>query len=146
MSAREPVARFRVATTATGRRRQVHVHVYRDRGTLARRHCAARGRPYDPDVHGGVTITGGWHWPHPDPQPPIVMRLWTGQLTTRTIAHEALHAAALLHMMDVMPGWDSRQRALLIGDNEPLAYAVGDITADVVTNLYRLRLLPGGDA
>jgi hypothetical protein len=70
------------------------------------------------------------------------MRLWTGQLTTRTIAHESLHAAALIAFMDALPGWDSRARTLLIGDNEPLAYAVGDITSEVVRNLYRLRLLP----
>ena len=136
------LTRFRVATRATGHRRQVWVHVYDDRAELARRHCEARGRPYDDSVYGGVSISGGWHWPHPDPQPPVVMRLWTGQLTTRTIAHEALHAAALFTLMDVMPGWDSRQRTLLIGDNEPMAYAVGDITAEVVAGLYRARLLP----
>jgi hypothetical protein len=136
------IARFRVATRACGPRRTVHVHIYQDRERMARQHCKDRGRPYDDSVHGGVAIRGGWHWPHPDPQPPIVMRLWTGQLTTRTIAHEALHAAAFIALMDALPGWDSRARTLLIGDNEPLAYAVGDITSEVVRNLYRLHLLP----
>ena len=136
------IARFRVATRATGRRRCVHVHVYDDRERMARQHCQERGLTYDPDVHGGVVVRGNWHWPHPDPQPPVVMRLWTGQLTTRTVAHEALHAAALLAFMDCLPGWDSRARTLLLGDNEPLAYAVGDIAADVIARLYRIGLLP----
>lgn len=140
------IARFRVATRACGPRRVVHVHVYDDQERLARQHARDRGIPHDPDTAGGVTIRGGWYWPHPDPQPPIVMRLWTGQLTTRTIAHEALHAAAFIALMDALPGWDSRARTLLIGDNEPLAYAVGDIAAEVVRNLYRLRLLPNPEA
>lgn len=136
------IARFRVATTATGQRRQVYVHIYDDRDELARRHCADRNQPYDPSVAGGVSVRGGWHWPKPDPQPLLLMRLWTGQLTTRTIAHESLHAAAILTFMDVMPGWDSRQRTLLLGDNEPLAYTVGDLTAEVIASLYRMRLIP----
>ena len=137
------VARFRVATRATGHRRQVFVHVYDDREELARAHAAARDRPYDEheDTAGGVVIQQGFRWPKPEVTPITVMRLWTGQLTTRTIAHEAVHAAAPFHFMDCTPGWDSRARPLLMGDNEPLAYAVGDISADVSANLYRIGLL-----
>lgn len=70
------------------------------------------------------------------------MRLWTGQLTTRTIAHEATHAAACMVMYDALPGWDARLRTFLNGDNEAMAYAVGDIAAEVTAQLYRHRLLP----
>ena len=144
------VARFRVATRAssdnTGIRRNVYVHVYDDREKMARAHAAARARNYDPadDVAGGMAMqtTHGFRWPSPDPGPVLVIRLWTGQITTRTIAHEAAHAAAAIFFMDHMRGWDSRARAVLIGDHEPLAYAVGDITSDIVANLYRLKLLP----
>lgn len=132
------IGRFRVATTATGRRRQVYVHLYDDQEELGRRHAEARQVEYSPDTAGGVSIRGGWRWPAPDQQPLIVMRLWTEQLTVRTVSHEALHAAALLCFMDVMPGWDSRQRALLLGDNEPLAYTVGDLTAEVTKGLHHL--------
>jgi hypothetical protein len=138
------VARFRVATRATGRRREVYVHVYDDQEELARAHAKTRGREYNPDddVAGGVsTMTMGYHWPHPDGEIWQVMRLWTGQLTTRTIAHEATHAAACMVMYDAMNGWDARLRTFLNGDNEAMAYAVGDITAEVVLNLYRLKFL-----
>lgn len=138
------IARFRVATRATGRRREVYVHIYDDREELARAHARTRHRQYNPgdDVAGGVsTMTMGYHWPHPDGEVWQIMRLWTGQLTTRTLAHEATHAAACMVMYDSMNGWDSRLRTFLNGDNEPLAYAVGDITAEVVKGLYRLKLL-----
>ncbi|MDL5351168.1 hypothetical protein [Microbacterium sp. zg-YB36] len=72
----------------------------------------------------------------------VTMRLWTGQLTTRTIAHESTHAAAAFFFMDSIPGWDSRARTHLVGDHEAMAYLVGDFTAEVVRNLYRLHLLP----
>ncbi len=65
------------------------------------------------------------------------MRLWTAQLSTRTIAHEATHAATAFFFMDSVSGWDTRARSVLIGDHEPLAYLVGDITADTIRNLYR---------
>ncbi|KQQ22547.1 hypothetical protein ASF48_05015 [Rathayibacter sp. Leaf299] len=135
--------RFRVATTATATRRQVWVHVYEDRQEMARAHTTARDMPYDPDndIHGGVVCQQGFHWPSPQPGPVIVMRLWTGQLTTRTIAHEATHAATILFFMDYIRGWDSRARPYLMGDNEPLAYAIGDISADVIAHLYRLGLI-----
>jgi hypothetical protein len=139
------IARFRVATRATGTRREVFVHVYDDREELARAHAKTRHREYKPedDVAGGVsTMTMGYHWPHPDGEVWQIMRLWTEQLTTRTIAHEATHAAACLVMYDSMPGWNARLRTFLNGDNEPMAYAVGDITADVIAALYRLKILP----
>jgi hypothetical protein len=135
------VARFRIASRATGIRRQVHVLVYDDREELARSHHRDRQRPYNDDTAGGVVIRQGFKWPQPDPGPIVVMRLWTGQLTTRTIAHESTHAAAAFHFMDCVPGWDSRARAVLVGNHEPLAYLIGDFTAEVVRNLYRLRLL-----
>lgn len=140
------VARFRVATRASGRRRQVYIHVYDDQQQMARAHTEARGRQYDPadDIGGGMATqtSSGFSWPSPDPGPVLVIRLWTGQLTTRTIAHEATHAAAVIYFLDVMAGWDSRARGILLGNHEPMAYAVGDITADIIAALYRHRLLP----
>jgi hypothetical protein len=140
------VARFRVATRASGRRRQVQVHVYDDRAQMAQAHMEARGREYDPtaDIGGGMATqtTSGFSWPAPDPGPVLVVRLWTGQLTTRTIAHEATHAAAVIYFLDSMAGWDSRARGILLGNHEPMAYAVGDITSDIIAALYRHRLLP----
>lgn len=137
------IHRFRIATRASGTRRQVFVHIYDDQEELARQHCKARDRQYDPaaDIAGGVVIQQGFRWPKPEYAPVIVMRLWTGQLTTRTIAHEAVHAAAPLYFMDGIPGWDSRARAFLVGDHEMLAYLVGDISAEVIKQLYKLRLL-----
>lgn len=138
------IERFRVATTATGFRRQVFVHIYDNKEELAKAHCKARETSYDPsdDIAGGVVIQQGFRWPQPQTGPVVVMRLWTKQLTTRTIAHEATHAAAAFYFMDSVPGWDSRARTHLIGDHEPLAYLIGDITAEVVAWLYRLGLLP----
>ncbi|MFF9565745.1 hypothetical protein ACF1AJ_20520 [Leifsonia sp. NPDC014704] len=138
------VARSRVATRATGIRRQVFVHVYDDQAELARAHAEARDRAYDPDddVAGGVAIQQGFQWPRPETTPVVAMRLWTGQLTTRTIAHEATHAAAAFYFMDCVAGWDSRARAHLMGDHEPLAYLIGDLAAEVTAELYRLGLLP----
>lgn len=134
------IDRFKVATRATGVRREVFVHIYDDRDELARAHAHTRRKVYDStqDIAGGVsTLTLGYHWPHPDGEVWTIMRLWTEQLTTRTIAHEATHAAACLVMYDAMKGWNSRLRTFLNGDNEPMAYAVGDISADVVAALYR---------
>lgn len=133
------IDRFKVATRATGNRREVFVHVYDDREELARAHAVTRGKEYvqDNEVAGGVsTMTKGYHWPKPDGEVWTIMRLWTGQLTTRTIAHEATHAAACMVMYDAMPGWDSRLRTFLNGDNEAMAYAVGDISAEVTRLLY----------
>lgn len=136
------VARFRVATRASGIRRQVWVHVYDDREQMARAHQAQRGREYDPDddIAGGVAY-GGFPWPRPDGLPIVVMRLWTGQLTTRTVAHEATHAATAFYFMDCIPGWDSRARTHLLGAEEPLAYMIGDLTSEVIAALYRFKLI-----
>ncbi|MBA8988959.1 hypothetical protein FHW23_000191 [Curtobacterium pusillum] len=139
------VARFRVATRASGRRGQVYVHVYDDQQQVARAHTEARGREYDPadDIDGGMVTqtSSGFSWPAPAPDPVLVIRLWTGQLTTRTIAHEATHAGAVSYFLDAPPGWDSRARGILLGNHEPIAYAVGDMTSDVIAALCRRRLL-----
>src|SRR5687768_1461752 len=120
-----PFIRFRVATRASGIRRQVWVHVYEDREEMVRAHQKHRGQEYtaEHNIAGGVAL-GGFRWPKPDPGPIVVMRLWTGQLTTRTVAHEATHAAAPFYFMDCIPGWNSRARTSLTGDNEPLAYLI----------------------
>lgn len=138
-----PFIRFRVASRATGIRRQVWVHVYDDREEMARAHQLARGRAYSPadDIAGGV-VHDGFRWPKPDPTPLVVMRLWTGQLTTRTVAHESTHAAAAFYLMDCVEGWDSRARTHLLGNHEPLAYLIGDFSAEVIAGLYRHELLP----
>ncbi|MFF7293213.1 hypothetical protein ACFY9N_11845 [Microbacterium sp. NPDC008134] len=134
--------RFRVATRASGIRRQVWVHVYEDREEMAKAHQAHRGQEYDPaaDIAGGVAM-GGFPWPRPDRTPIVVMRLWTGQLTTRTVAHESTHAAAAFFFMDCIPGWDSRARPYLVGNHEPLAYMIGDLTSEVIAALYRFDLI-----
>jgi len=144
------ISRFRVATRSSpdgsGIRRQVYVHVYDDKAEMQKAHAKARGRTWEPgqDVAGGMAVQtrAGFEWPSPDPGPVLVIRLWTGQITTRTIAHEATHAAAVIFFMDHVPGWESRARGIYLGNNEPLAYAVGDITAEIVAGLYRLKLLP----
>lgn len=135
---------FRVATTATNRRRTVYVHLYDDVEELALQHCKARNMAYSPgsDIGGGLAVQQGHMWPSPEYGPVTVMRLWTGQLTTRTIAHEATHAAAYMYFMDCLPGWDTRARTVLGGGHEPLAYAVGDITARVIEGLYERGYLP----
>lgn len=143
------VARFRVATRATGQRRQVYVHVYDDREQMARAHHEGHGRRYDPvrdgNTAGGLAVqSAGYRWPRPDPGPVLVMRLWTGYLNIRTVAHEATHAATTLYFMDCMQGWDTRARAVLYGDDEPICYAVGSITEDVLEHLHRLDLLNDG--
>ncbi|ARC55992.1 hypothetical protein AS850_02750 [Frondihabitans sp. 762G35] len=137
------VARFRVASRATGIRRQVFVHVYDDRQEMARAHTEARKMKYDPtaNIGGGLAVQQGYRWPRPDVTPIVVMRLWVGQLTTSTVAHEAVHAATTFFFMDCVPGWDSRARSVLLGDDEPLAYLVGDIASAVIAKLYENRLL-----
>lgn len=134
--------RFRVATRASGIRRQVWVHVYDDREEMARAHQKHRQHEYVPgsDIAGGVAY-GGFPWPRPDRTPIVVMRLWTGQLTTRTVTHESTHAASAFFFMDCVAGWDSRARTYLIGNHEPLAYMIGDLTSEVIAGLYRLDLI-----
>jgi hypothetical protein len=144
------IDRFRVATRAAeyrpeaqaaGIRRNVYVHIYDDREELAHAHAAALGK--DPatlgDMAGGqaTQTTHGFPWPKPDPGPVLVIRLWNQQLTTRTIAHEATHAAAAIFFMDHLPGWEARARGIYLGDNEALCYAVGDITSEIVRMLYK---------
>lgn len=129
--------RFRVATSQTGHRRQVQVLIYSDRQELAAAHAAHRGIPVHEDTAGGVAFRGGWWWPKPDPYPIVVMRLWTEQLTTRTIAHESTHAAAMFFLTDNVTGWNSRARTYLLGDHEPLAYAIGDLTGQITARLIR---------
>lgn len=144
------IDRFRVATRAAeynreaqraGIRRAVYVHIYDDRNEMARAHARALGRVIErlDEVAGGMAAqtTHGFRWPSPDPGPVLVIRLWTGQLTTRTIAHEATHAAAVIYFLDHLDGWESRARGIMLGNNEPLCYAVGDITADIVQQLYK---------
>jgi len=137
------IARFRVATCATGKRRQVYVHVYDDRLDMARAHAAARRKPFDEasTVLGGVAIQQGYRWPSPDVTPPVVMRLCTDHLTSNVIAHEAVHCATSFYFMDCVPGWESRARTTYIGDHEPLAYCVGEITSDVIAGLHRRGLV-----
>lgn len=134
------VARFRVATRATGFRRQVFVHVYDDQAEMARAHTKACGRVYDPeaDIGAGLAVQQGYRWPQPEFSPIVVMRLWTGQLTTNTVTHEAVHAATTFYFMDCVQGWNSRARTVLLGAgrDEPLAYCVGNITSAVVQKLY----------
>jgi len=148
---------FRVATRsaeytpeaqAAGIRRTVHVHIYDDRDELIRAHARALGK--DPatlgDMAGGMAAqtTHGFPWPRPDPGPVLVVRLWTAQLTTSTIAHEATHAAAAIFFMDHLSGWDARARGIFLGDNEPLCYAVGDVTAGIIAQLYKRGYLREG--
>ncbi len=120
------------------------MHVYDDIVDMQKAHAKALRREWvdGQDVGGGMAVEQGFSWPRPDPGPALTIRLWTGQLTTRTIAHEATHAAAVIYLMDHLPGWHSRARPILMGDNEPLAYAVGDITAEIVRGLYKIGLLP----
>lgn len=144
------LARFRVATRASGDgvgiRRQVYVHIYDDLVELQKAHAKALGHEWveGENVAGGMASQTrvGFSWPKPDPGPVLVIRLWTQQLTTRTIAHEAGHAAAVIFFMDHLPGWDSRARGIYMGNNEPLCYAIGDITAEIVSGLYKIGLLP----
>jgi hypothetical protein len=135
------VARWRVATRTTGMRRQVFVHVYDDRLQLARVHSEARKRPFNPDAAGGVAIQQGYRWPRPEVTPIMVMRLWTGQLTAETIAHESVHCAAAFYFMDRISGWDSRIRTTMLGDHEPLAYCVGHLTELITSGLEHRGLI-----
>lgn len=142
--------RFRVATRsaeysdeaqASGTRRNIYVHIYDDVNEMRAAHAMALGKGLETLDHcaGGMAAqtTHGYHWSKPDPGPVLVIRLWTGQLTTRTIAHEATHAAGVIYFMDHLRGWNSRARGIMLGDNEPLCYAVGDITADIILQLYK---------
>lgn len=138
------VARFRVATKATGIRRQVYVHVYDDREEMQRAHAAAQGVPFDPSetVAGGVAQQQGYRWPRPVAGPVVVMRLCTEHLSTWVIAHEAVHCATSFFFMDCAR-WDTRLRSVFTGTgaDEPLAYTVGDIASEVIGRLYPLGLL-----
>jgi len=137
------LARFRVATTATGIRRQVFVHIYQHQHEMAEAVKNARGEepPHGVTIGGALDIQQSYQWPQPEQAPIVVMRLWIGQLTAHIVAHEATHAAAAFYFMDCVRSWDSRARHHLRGDHEPLAYLVGDITSEVNDGLHRLGLL-----
>ena len=109
------IERFRVATRATGIRRQVFVHIYEDRDELARRHTEARNMPYDPeaDIAGGVVTQQGFHWPTPDYTPIIVMRLWTVPTNheDRSPRSSTRRSAALLHGRHTRLAQSSKSRA-----------------------------------
>jgi len=133
------VARFRVTTTATGRRRTVLVLVYDQVEDMRREASAGDGQDHS-RADGVCQLTRGYRWPMPD-HVPLVIRLHRGELYTEVIAHEATHAAAEIIRADAVPGWDTRARTVLRVDFEPLAYAVGELTQRIVSRCFRLGLL-----
>jgi len=60
-------------------------------------------------------------------------------LDVNTIAHEATHAAMHVYACDVL-GIYSRAMRHIGGFNEDIAYLVGDLVGDVMTELYDLGL------
>lgn len=134
--------RFQVATRVTGCRRVVQVHVYEDLEELR----AATQRQWTTSVGhstAGATCTS-FDSVLPAPKhghTVAVIRLWTEQLDTRTIAHEVTHAAMHIYFLDRLKQFSRAHPHMHIG-NEDVAYMVGDMTSDVVQHLYRIGLLP----
>ncbi|MDR6794383.1 hypothetical protein J2X12_002880 [Pseudarthrobacter oxydans] len=134
--------RFQVATRATGFRRVVQVHVYEDldelRAATQRQWTTSEGHS---DAAATCTSFDSL-LPAPEHSHTVaVIRLWTGQLTTRTVAHEVTHAAMHIYFLDRLRQYAQARRHLHIG-NEEIAYMVGDMSSDVIERLYRLGLLP----
>jgi hypothetical protein len=133
------VTRFRVTTTATGRRRTVLVCVYDDVEDMRRVATATDGQDHS-RADGTCHLLGGWSWPHPD-HVPLVIRLHREAMYTEVIAHESTHAAVELVFADCLRGWDARARTYLRPSFEPIAYAVGEITARIVSRGFALGLI-----
>lgn len=130
--------RFSVSSRATGVRRSVLVHVYEDREALLAA-ANAFGFP-EQSAPGGLTHSFGY--PHPAPEHlrhMALIRLHRGQLDSNTIAHEAAHAALHIYFGDCAK-WHSRARAHVTGNNEPLAYLIGDLTGAIHFKLHELGL------
>lgn len=131
--------RFQVATSASGQRRTIDVWVY---DTLEELRAAAhRFNPLRSFIDAaGCFQHSGYRWPSPEQAWFGIIRLYRGQLTTETIAHESTHAAAEIYFADCTQ-WDSRARAHFRGDNEPLAYMVGQLASRITAQLYRIGAL-----
>lgn len=143
------IARFRVATRATGTRRTATVFVYATTADLriaANRFSLHHAEPpWAPETHDdtdGCCQIAGYRWPQPERTHLAVIRLAVGHLGTGLIAHEATHAAAEFTFADTVPDWDAPAREHLHGANEPLAYAAGHLTAGIVVGLRRRGLVP----
>jgi hypothetical protein len=129
------IHRFQVATSVTGSRRVVQVHLYDDVDDMR---AATQAQLPSPHGHGGAYATcTSFGTPVPAPKhghTVAVIRLWTGQLTVQTIAHEVSHAALHIYMMDKIRR-HSRAWPHIHVANEPLAYMTGNLTSDVISRL-----------
>ena len=87
---------------------------------------------------GGFRNTGGYEHNHA-PVDLGTIYLCEDWLDVNTIAHEATHAAMHVYACDVL-GIYSRAMRHIGGFNEDIAYLVGDLVGDVMTELYDLGL------
>lgn len=129
------ILRFPVATRATGARRVVQVHLYDDVDEL-RAATNAQLPAAGTNADAAATCTSfGTMVPAPRHGHTVaVIRLWVGQLTVRTIAHEVTHAAMHIYMMDRVRLY-SRAWSHVHVSNEPVAYMVGDLSSDIIARL-----------
>lgn len=131
------IHRFQVATSVTGFRRVVQVHLYDDVEKMRAATCAQLPSPGGHAEAYGTCTSFGTRVPAPEHAHTVaVIRLWTGQLTVQTIAHEVSHAALHIYMMDKIRR-HSRAWPHIHVANEPLAYMVGNMTSDVVDRLQK---------
>jgi len=126
---------FSVGTSHTGARRFVQVHLYDDVDKL--RAAAHKQLPTSHEYAAATATCTSFGTPVPAPKhghTVAVIRLWTGQLNVRTIAHGVAHAAMHIYMMDAIRR-HSRAWPHIHVANESVAYLVGDLSSDIIARL-----------
>jgi len=127
--------RFQVSSRATGVRRTLDVWVYDD--VEAMRAAARRFFPEHAYLTTGACCQiPGYRFPRPAGPWFGIIRYFRGQLDTETIVHEIAHAAMEIYFADCT-SWDSRTRAHFRGDNEAIAYLVGELASRVTQGMRR---------
>lgn len=137
------IARFQVASTNDGLRRTVIVHVYETTALMQ-----AASNAYEPGMGDGAwATTSGFGFRFKPDEPPkatfgpvSIVRLSLEQLTVRTLSHEMTHAAMHTYWTMGLARAGSKAVAHMHAANEPVAYLVGDWTADAIVKLQRLGI------
>jgi hypothetical protein len=129
--------RFSVRSSATGTARAVLVHVYDTKADLLTAARAFGSEVSEADT-GAITHSFGYRFPPPESMRHMALiRLHLGQLDSETISHEVTHAAMHVYFAD-RARWHSRARAHMTGDNEVIAYLIGELTGRIHARLHQL--------
>lgn len=141
------VKKFRISTRNSGRYRTVWICVYdtvEEMRKAGMRHDTRMGFTVDPGYFDkAYGLTQSFQVVLFDEDGKVAkrrpgagfIRLFSSELRTGIISHEATHMAVAIYQQDVARTIPDMKR------EERLCYLVGDITSKIVNGLYKLKLL-----